>query len=60
MLNANVTVRPSLYLHASSGVATVGHGLARAHPTSAMVGREICTNSKSFLEEYRAGVADSA
>jgi len=33
------------------GVATVGHGWARAHPTSARVGREICTNSKSFLEE---------
>ena len=27
------------------------HGWARAHPTSARVGREICTNSKSFLEE---------
>ena len=24
-----------------------------AHPTLAKVGREICTNSKSFLEEYR-------
>ena len=34
-----------------SGVATGGHGWARAHPTSARVGREICTNSRSFLEE---------
>jgi len=34
-----------------SGVATVGHGWAHAHPTSARVGRGICTNSKSFLEE---------
>jgi len=43
-----------------TGVATCGHGWARAHPhgwarahpTSAGGGRyEICTNSKSFLEE---------
>ena len=27
------------------------HGWARAHPTSARVGREICTNSRSFLDE---------
>ena len=32
----------------SSGVATVGHGWARANPTSARVGREICTNSEFF------------
>ena len=30
----------------------------RAHPTSARVGRKICTNSKSFLRS-RVGVADS-
>jgi len=29
---------------ATTGVATGGHGWARANPTSAMVGREICTN----------------
>ena len=34
----------------SSGVATVGHGWARAHPTSARVGSEIFTNLKSFGE----------
>jgi len=34
--------------HRSSGIATVGHGWACAHPTSARVGREICTNSKFF------------
>jgi len=39
----------------TSGVATVGHGWARAHPTSARVGREICTNSKSFLGEVEVG-----
>ena len=38
-----------------SGVSTVGHGLARDHPTSARVGREICTNSKSFLDEWSGG-----
>ena len=32
-------------------IATVGHGWARAHPTSARVGRKICTNAKSFLKE---------
>jgi len=29
-----------------TSVATGGHGWARAHPTSARVGREICTNSE--------------
>ena len=43
-----------------SGVSTVGHGWARAHPTSARVGREICTKSKSFYGGVRVGVADSA
>ena len=46
-----------------SGVATGGHGWARAHPTSARVGREICTNSRSFSEQLGwvgRGVADSA
>ena len=38
-----------------SGLATVGHGWARAHPTSARVGREIYTNSKSFSEDYDGG-----
>jgi len=36
-------------LGAIIGVATGGHGWARAHPTSARVGREICTNLKSFF-----------
>ena len=31
-----------------SGVAMVAHGWACAHPTSARVGREICTNLKTF------------
>jgi len=38
-----------------SGVATVGHGWARAHPTLARVGHQICTNSNSFLGEVRWG-----
>ena len=33
----------------TTGVATGGHGWARAHPTSARVGREICTNSRTFF-----------
>jgi len=32
-----------------NGVATVGHGWARTHSTSARVGREICANSRVFL-----------
>jgi len=35
----------------SSGVAMVGHGWAHSHPNLARVVREICTNSKPFLEE---------
>ena len=45
-------------LSKSSGVAMVGHRWARAHPTSARVGREICINSKSFWRS-RGGGADS-
>ena len=39
----------------TSGVATVGHGWARAHPTSARMGHEICTNSRSFLRSRGGG-----
>jgi len=39
----------------STGVATGGHGWARAHPTSARVGREICTNSKFFCTSRGGG-----
>ena len=31
------------------------HGWARAHPTSTRVGREICTNSRSFFRGVRVG-----
>jgi len=44
----------------TSGIATVGHGWAHAHPTSARVGHEICINSKSFGAVGWGGVADSA
>ena len=43
----------------SSGVATVGHGWAHAHPNLARTAREICTNSK-FFWRIEGGVADSA
>ena len=33
----------------------MGHGWTRAHLTSARVGREICTNSRCFLEQYGGG-----
>ena len=32
-----------------TGIATGGHGWACAHPFSARVGREICTDLKSFF-----------
>jgi len=36
------------------------HRWARAHPTSARVGREICTNLKSFFRGVGWGIANSA
>jgi len=38
-----------IMLLAISGIATVEHRWARAHPTSTRVGREICTNTKIFF-----------
>ena len=42
-------------MKSASGVATVEHGWARAHPTSARVDREICTHSKSFWRSRESG-----
>jgi len=49
------TFLPVYRVISDSGVATGGHGWACAHPTSARVGREICTNSEFFWRSRGGG-----